>query len=61
MKVHLIKTPEYDEISYWDVLEVLASPAGPLNFDAWSYEFQYPPVSFFKKQTLELGRAVRTL
>ncbi|HPS26865.1 MAG TPA: hypothetical protein PK269_04580 [Bacteroidales bacterium] len=52
MKVHLIKTPEYDEISYWDVLEVLASPAGPLNFDARAYEFNTAQFPFLKNKRL---------
>lgn len=52
MKVHLIKTPEYDITNYWEAYEVLASPAGPLNFDARAYEFNTAQFPFLKNKRL---------
>jgi hypothetical protein len=49
MKVHLIKTPEYDSESFNEVYDFLCSFNGALEFVASEYEFDFSKFPYLKK------------
>ena len=61
MKVHLIKTPEYESDSFRDICEWINSFDGALEFVPSEYKFEYPEFVFFQYTNLKNESGVKQL
>jgi len=61
MKVHLIKTPEYESEHFKDVCELLSSFDGALEFVASEYNFNYTEFSFLEYPSFKNETGIKQL
>ncbi|MCY7361755.1 MAG: hypothetical protein LH629_06760 [Ignavibacteria bacterium] len=61
MKVHLIKTPEYDQLSLEGVSELLNTFDGPLEFILNDFNFNTSQFPYLAVQELQLVRYMSML